>query len=922
MKLRASIWISIAIIIITFINTVRWHPQNGVVSLSGGMISDMPFHDETVYETTIRTPDSGITGIGLHLSYPRFAAGDDMTNESAAVTLKDITTDELILNDIFLLRNTGYSGDTVNEGVLLIPLEKRLTGDHLISICICGQNIDAYEKITVRIRHDSEWMDELLCNGEPVDGSLYAVAYTPKEAEVPLRPIFFGVMASAVLLLWGFLHDREKSHSSSQTKNSYPEDSRTKDSNQSKNHLTLNLRRIPARNWTQLLLILIAQIIALEFGYYAGIRRSLDERIEYNQKSVQKIRLEHGESIEFDLPAESRDLAGIAVDLNYGYQTDQVIEVSVKEKDSGTDATSSVVSTDMLLEDRKGSSQIIRFPNVIHDSRNKVYTVSLRYLSGGGELELTAAKPASEEAEPELYVSGVYRNRMFLQKLYLLISLVTILCTCLIWYCCIKKMDWLNWLPAVLIPVGLCFMLLIKPFSVPDEYIHFDEAYKISNNLLGIPQCEIPEGIYKRSCDVLTDLLSKEKMDGEAYRWERDTLRREIRDWPNQYNEDLQLVYARRSGSGTSEIFYMPAALGLTVGRLLGFGFMGVMYLARLFQFLTGVCLLVLAIRRIPVGKTALIALTFMPVMMMELVSVSYDAVIIPVCFACTAQAYRMLFSKEDCTIDDVFLLFFLSVLVGVNKAGAYVPIALLSLTAVYSYFARSSGDTSPDADQKVNYRRILAAFFVIAIAIAVISSFGKVYLGKLNVSQMVGYNSRTEAASYTLAYLLRHPGQALRIAEGTLYWRLSVPLGISGAGIGWVGGISLDIAVRMIGIIYLAFSCVRIEGEAVLGKRLRILSVLAFLISTAAFNYAMLTGWTVLGSTSISGVQGRYYIPILPLLMIALRSKSPVFADNECHSEDSIKAYRSKSERNFLVAGYIYSLIAMVSFAITALGS
>lgn len=920
MKRRTAILASIFVLFITFIYAVHWHAQNGVVSLSGGMISDHPFHDETVYDTTFRTPDPGMTGIGLHIKYPSYPAGKDMTDESMRVTLTDVASDELILDNIFSLRNTGYSGDTVNEGVLLIPVDKQITGKRLLHICIRGKGIDSGRGFSIRTRHDSEWMDKLLCNGEPVDGSLYAVVYTPREARAPAMPVLFGGLTAAALLLWGCLHDLTKNHFSSKAINSNHE-----------KHLQLpNLRNISGRSWTRLFLILIVQMIALEFGYYAGIRRSLDVKVEQNQKVGQMIPLNQGDMIEFSLFSQSRDLAGIAVDLKYGYQTDQIIEVSVREMDSDADAMTSIVSTDMILEDKKGGSQILRFPNILHDSRNKKYDVSLKYLSGSGILELAAAKQVSEDAPLEPYVSGVYRNRMFLQKLYFLISLTMVLCTFLIWYCCIREIHWLQWLPAVLIPVGLCFMLLIKPFSVPDEYIHFDEAYKISNSLLGIQHCEIPEGIYKRSCDVLTDLLSKEKMDGEAYRWERDTLRKEIRNWPNRYNEDMQLVYARRSGTGSPMIFYAPAALGLTVGRLLGFGFMGIMYLARLFQFMAGIGLLIFAVRQIPVGKPVLTALAFMPISMMELVSVSYDAVIIPVCFACFAQALRMIMNTEDCTVDDLFLLFFLTLLVVINKGGAYAPIGFLSLIAVYKVSLPNSCENRLHTDKSTKSRGLLLFIFLAVIIIVVFFSFGKVYLGKLNMKQMVGYNSRTERAGYTLAYLLRHPYQALRLVEGTLYWRLSIPLGISGAAIGWVGGIALDFAIQMIGIMYLAFSCIRIQGEAVLSRKVKVMCILTFFLSVAAFNYAMLMGWTVLGSNSITGVQGRYYIPVLPLLLIALRGRSPVYA-SEPHSntpepdtdypKKSCDRYRQRCERNIVIVGYGYSILVMISFVITALG-
>ncbi len=932
MNKRNAVIITIVILIATLLDVAVWTSGNGTVSLSGGAISDVPLYDGTVYETTFETPEKGAAGIGLHISYP---VGTEMSREQLHISLKDAASGETVLDGVYSLKNTGYAGQRVNEGVLPVPFAETLEGGRRIRLSIGSEGIKKDRGVMLRLRDDPRGDGVLLRDGEAVSGGLYASVYTPGKPDVPVSSIVVGLTLAAAVLCWGFLAgsgkaaSREKEPRKAKKQRPQGEDSRA-------GKPRPKTVRIPARRWALLILILIIQLAVLEFGYYAGIRHSLDEKIERSQKSKQTIVLKQGESVSFDLPAETRGLSGIGLDLQYGYQTDQALEISVKEKGSDAASMTASVTTDEILPDRDGASQIFRFPETIRDSADKTYTVSLKYLSGSGDLELTAAKNTQEDAPPEPYACGVYRTRQFLLKLYILISLLTVLGTCLIWYCCAGGIDWQRWFPAVLLCAGLCFMLLVKPFSVPDETVHLDEAYKISNNLLGIPQSAVPEAIYKRSCDTQTDLLSKEKLDGEAYRWVKDTLRAGIRNWPTRYDEDLQLVYARRSGTGTSRIFHIPAALGLTAGRLLGFGFMGIMYLARLCQFLTGAALLVFAVRRIPVGKPVLAALAFMPTTMMELVSVSYDAVIIPVCFACFAETLRLLMDTETPAAGDAFPLFILAVLTGISKAGVYAPLGIMSVIVLFLRMRQGKAETDPDPGRGKKLRKILPWILLAVAAAAVLASFGRVYAGNLDPAKIVRYNSRTESAGYTLAYLMRHPMQAFRVLEGTLYWGPGIPLGISGNGIGWNSGISLDIVIRFIGIIYVAFSCVRIQGEAVPGKRMRRAAVLVFCLSAAAFNYAMLTEWTGLGEASVSGVQARYYLPVLPVLLVALRGRSPVFTAggeraggvpgtaeerDEGSPERGIRDYRNTIERNFVIAGYGFSILAVVSFVIKALG-
>ena len=906
MKRPIAIFFSIIVLVITLLNETAWKNQNGIRALSGGAIADLPLHDGTAYETAFRTPDSDVIGLGLHIRYP---VGEELENEKISVVLRDSMSGDTILDRSYYLNETGYCGQNVNEGVLLIPLNKPLGGGHRIQMSLKGSGISEKKGISLRTRNEQGLMEELLCNGEKTDTCLYAVAYTLNKAAFSVRSLLFGLIIAAAILLWGFLSESGKAELNRRSFHG------------------LRFRRIPGRRWVWLILALIVQLTVLEFGYYAGIRHSLDEKIEQNRKSNQVMILNPGSSLTFDLRADSRDLAGFGVDLKHGYQTDQKIELSVKEADSDTKEMTWTVAMDRILPEKDGTYQIFYFPDVIHDSRDKTYEVTLRYLSGNGDLELTAAKPDSEDAPKEPYVCGEYRNRLFLLKLYCLIAIVTVLCTCLIWFCSVQDVSWLRYLPIVFLSVGICQMLLNKPLSVPDESIHFDEAYKISNQLLGIPQPEIPEGIYKRSCDIFTDYLAKEKLDGEAFRWERDTLRLEIRNWPTRYDEDLRLVYARHSGNGFSKVFYIPAALGLTAGRLFGFGLMGIMYMARFFQFAAGMALLTFAVRRIPLGRPVLVALAFMPAAMKELVSVSYDAIIIPVCFACFAQAMHMLLDSEESTFDDIFLLLLLSLLAGINKAGTYAPIGILSVAAVYARIRHGRKEIRQSSGRADRFRRILPYILIAAAVAVILLSFGKIYLERLNITGMVGYNSRTENSNYTFAYLVRHPAQLMRIIEGTLYWGAGIPLGITGSWMGWVYGFALDIPVRMVGIAYLVFSCIGIRGEKIPGRKIKTLCVMAFSISVAAFNFAMLTSWTSLGAKSISGVQGRYYLPVLPLLLIALRGRSPVFmaaeedgsknCSSDCHTID----YAGRCERNLMAAGFAYSVLTMVSFVVNAFG-
>ena len=58
-------------------------------------------------------------------------------------------------------------------------------------------------------------------------------------------------------------------------------------------------------------------------------------------------------------------------------------------------------------------------------------------------------------------------------------------------------------------------------------------------------------------------------------------------------------------------------------------------------------------------------------------------------------------------------------------------------------------------------------------------------------------------------------------------------------------------------------------------------MSLLACFLVLLATMLVMLMSWTPLGSSVVEGVQGRYFLPVLPLALTALRSRRLVVEQN-----------------------------------------
>ena len=98
--------------------------------------------------------------------------------------------------------------------------------------------------------------------------------------------------------------------------------------------------------------------------------------------------------------------------------------------------------------------------------------------------------------------------------------------------------------------------------------------------------------------------------------------------------KDDRLVEA--DATSTTEapiILYLPAVLGMTLGRLLHLGTVPMLLLARWCSLLFFAVMTYLGMKKLPFGKTTLFLLAILPMNLQQCTSFSYDAVITGVSF-------------------------------------------------------------------------------------------------------------------------------------------------------------------------------------------------------------------------------------------------------------------------------------------------
>ncbi|WP_294134582.1 DUF2142 domain-containing protein [Sphingobium sp.] len=402
---------------------------------------------------------------------------------------------------------------------------------------------------------------------------------------------------------------------------------------------------------------------------------------------------------------------------------------------------------------------------------------------------------------------------------------------------------------AAICAATLFFALVTPPFQAPDENQHYMKALLLSEG--GVLATQRGEAIGAQ--------LPRAAIDLHAVDFPTDvpvTLRRfETAMLAHSWNAD-----ASRPGTVFAEFpnvasyaptLYAPGAAGLLIGDALGLPRLGSFYAGRIVNALIALALLIAALRLLPFGRIAMLGVALLPTFAYQIGSLSPDAVINGMGFLGLALALRVGF-------------------MGQASAGLVLAAPLLALAKGVYLPLMAAGLRWPQHRRDMRPWLILGAM---ALGAAVFVGWMKFSGGSQALyhimSRKTGESVMTAPLADQLAVILNDPVGYVRILTSSVIERAPVyALQIVGR-FGWnailLPLVAYPLAAVMLGAAVLSGA----EARFGVGQRLWWLAVaggVALLIETAMY----LTG-TPPGADFIQGTQGRYFLPVLPLVLLAL---------------------------------------------------
>ncbi|MDD6070341.1 MAG: DUF2142 domain-containing protein, partial [Clostridiales bacterium] len=640
----------IAIVLLTIVRIFSNRTTNRVFGISGLSDGSVQMIDARYLELELDAPMSGVTGFGFQFE------GDRENFEGArfwvSASIQNDSLNPLILFEKEMpLIEQAY--DYQNECYkVIVPFEGDIQQGNHLRIAIMGMGISEEDGIFIKTSSQFGAGATFEIN-DFVQDNILAGNFYYQTKELNIFPALIqGIIFILLIILAGEIWKKPRRKRKPEVKS----------------------QKLPIRKRIRSIVpVIILLVIALDYTYYAGIRTQIqaikpkDNVQIYQGENAAYRKLCDGEAAFLECSAEENNFGGFGISLKEPYDDNGILTIEVNDLESQKLVASTKRAVYELKED-KGGFLKFDFDSPVKKSEGKEYIVSI-YYSGSEPIEMLMADGINN---PRLI--PLYQENIFLNVLFIILSIFIIVFTLVIALCEQKGMKLEKFFLIAVVFLGILFQMVITPFAVPDEAAHIDTAYRLSNQILGVEDSKIKDAIYKRECDIWTDSGIKRTIDVESYRWIYE-------DWfSTEGNNSTRLIFAADVTPNANILYFLPAAIGITVGRILGIGFLPTIFLARTFNLLLAAWMIYQAVKKLPFGKSILCAVALLPLTIQEIASCSYDALIIAVSILYVSYCVFAIYSRKNLERADILVIVITAIMLGICKGGVYTPLYLLGI--------------------------------------------------------------------------------------------------------------------------------------------------------------------------------------------------------------------------------------------------
>ena len=392
------------------------------------------------------------------------------------------------------------------------------------------------------------------------------------------------------------------------------------------------------------------------------------------------------------------------------------------------------------------------------------------------------------------------------------------------------------------------YFISLPLLSIPDENGHLIRAYEISEGYMISDKNE--DGYGGRI--LPTNLYSFDK-NSTFYDIEQ------VKDIKLDYSEKF---YKFANISLYSPISYIPQSIGILIGRIVSSNPIFIGYLGRLFNCISIIIITYFAIKFTPIGKRIMLIIALLHMNIHQSISLLPDSMVVALSFALIAFVLYMRYERQ-CKMESfqIVIMYILGILLSLYKI-VYLPFCLLFFLI-------------PKEKFKSNKNYIIHVITMITLVIVL-------NLGWLIISQgfLIEFQPGVNTAEQ-IKYILSNPFRYIYVLfctiidNGSYYF-----LTMLGSQMGWLDvyiNTSIMYIYAVLIIIISLYDENNIEEDIVLKYFMIVVLIIILLTFTSIY-----VQWIAVGDTTVSGIQGRYFISLLVPFLIFSKSKNIIIRENE----------------------------------------
>jgi hypothetical protein len=406
---------------------------------------------------------------------------------------------------------------------------------------------------------------------------------------------------------------------------------------------------------------------------------------------------------------------------------------------------------------------------------------------------------------------------------------------------------------------GTCFAIVLPPMQAPDEFAHLDRAYGIAEGTcVAAELTPIPVSVGQLAFAFPPKLESQRRIGyndvGEFLHMPLDDSRRD-----NVKNEAANMY---------SCFPYIPGAVGIEAGRLFHAPPGMILYLTRFANLLAYLAAVYFALRLLPDFQLPLMCLALMPMALNQAASASWDGVAYATAFLLAAYILKLAWDPSIDTLQPRHYATLGGLIVAASLCKTDVWLSPLLILVPASRF-------------KGMPRKCAVLIGVLALAMLTIGGWN--YLNRANVARWIAHVNDWRQIDFpgNAAFLYQHPVLVFDAAMRTTAARWD---DFTGQIIGRLGWLAVKLPEWAVWLYVALLAFVALTGTALARLKWphRVVCLGIVALATASIYIGMFCAEVPVDYRNgilhdvghIPGVQGRYFIPFVFPLMLALANR------------------------------------------------